>query len=73
MWKFIEYHRTELINIIGPLSGIWMEVNSMKNNNASNIDFHSLNQALQQTIVLIGQSLHCVAYHRRNESFKCLI
>lgn len=55
------------------LSSTWMEVNSTKNCNASDIDFLSIKQALQQTIVLIGQAAHSVTSHRRNTILSVLL
>ena len=48
-------------------------VDSMKNSNTSDIDFHSLNQALEQMIVLLGQVAHRVTYHRGNNILRVLL
>ena len=36
-----------------PLSSIWMGVDFMRNSDSSDDDFHSLNQALEQTLPTI--------------------
>ena len=50
-----------------------MSVDSMKNSSASNIDFHSFNQASGQMIVLVSLAAHKVTFRRRNNIYCVLL
>ena len=46
------------VNIMGPLSWIWMGVNSMKDSTSSKVDFDGLTQAVEQAIILVVQAAY---------------
>ena len=43
---------------MGPLSWIWMGVNSMKDSTSSKVDFDGLTQAVEQAIILVVQAAY---------------
>ena len=53
------------VNIMGPLSWIWMRVNSMKESTSSKEDFDGLTQAVEQAIILVVQAAYNIKYHGR--------
>lgn len=61
--KSLEKLQKRVVNILRPL----LEVYTMKNSDSSEYDFHSLTEALEQTIVLVGQAVHSVTYCSRKD------
>ena len=50
-----------------------MRVDSMKDSTPAEVDLHGLTQALKQTIVLVGQGIQNITYHRRMKILNTLL
>ena len=50
-----------------------MGVDSMKDSTPTEVDLHGLTQALKQTIVLVGQGIQNITYHRRMKILNTLL
>lgn len=57
---------------MGPLSWIWMGVNSMKDGTSSIVDFDDLTQAVERAIILVVQAAYNIKYHGRMKILNAL-
>ena len=71
--KNMEKIQKRVVNIMEPLSWIWMGLNSLKDSTPTKVDFDGLTQAVEQVIILVGRATHSITYHRQMKILNALL
>ena len=64
--RSLEKIQQKVLNNMGPLSNLWVEVDGVKcSGKSGRMSLDELSTAIEQTVILVGQASQSITYQRR--------